>query len=228
MSNAKVALQSGQAQAAELHGKRLLVVMPGYVAPGDGEPFADGGMLGNAFARCLASMRAAATRQHVRFYRDFYANPRSAAYMFERVQDLLGDSPAEHRVLLLGPGLEISADAGRWASELQRLPAMAGQGAVDLDALARGFDAVLLVHADALGLGLVAIERKLSAAAPGRIFVLNGRRRFYRLDPRMQRLLRRRRVLAETRVVEAALGHVIPILGGFLALVDKLSSRKAA
>ncbi len=86
---------------------------------------------------------------------------------------------------------------------------------------------MLLVHADALGLGLGGLERELAAAFPEQVFVLNGRRRLYRLDPVMRRRLRRRRVLAETRIVEAALGRLVPVLAWALAAFDRLSRRPA-
>ena len=49
----------------------------------------------------------------------------------------------------------------------------------------------------------------MNAALPEKVFVLNGRHRFYRLDTTMQRRLRRRRVLAETRIVEIHAGSTI-------------------
>ena len=70
---------------AVLQVKRLLVLLPGYSAPTNSEPFADATIAGNILARLLAKLRRPAARDLVRFYRDFYANPRSPTYMLHSV-----------------------------------------------------------------------------------------------------------------------------------------------
>ncbi len=208
-----------------LSSERLLVVMPGYAAPRAGEPFGDGKLFGNAVAAVLTTFRSRRMREHVHFYRDFYANPRSSSYMLERLQELIGERCGQ-TMLLVGPGSQqVHAP---WATEIRRLPALPQQALTEIERLQVSHDAVLLVHADALGLGLAAIERTLSKGGPGRVFVLNGRRRFYRLDRAMQRVLARHRLLAHTRLVESALGLLVTIAGTLLAAMDRLFTSKKA
>jgi hypothetical protein len=202
--------------------RRLLVVFPGYVAPVEQLPFSDAGLFGNVLVRGLAAIRSPAMRQHVRFYRDYYANPRVPAYMREMLDRLFADSPSQARTLLVGPGAEIDPGTVHWADEVRRVDESFMREPFDLTHLGREHDAALLVHADALGLGLGAFERSLAAAFPGHMFVLNGRRRLYRLDARMRRRLGRRRVLAETRIVEAALARLVRVAAWLLAARDLL------
>ncbi len=217
---------SSPATDAVLAAERLLVLFPGYSAPSGSEPFADATMVGNAFARLLAMVRRPATRDHVRFYRDFYANPRSPAYMAERLRALFGSGEGRRRTLVLDPKLDGEDATAGWAGDIHRSADSLARSPGDLAEQMRAHDAVLLLHSDALGLGLGALERRLVGAFPAGVFVLNGRRRLYRLDARMQRRLRRRRVLAETRIVEAALARVVPILAWLLAGFDRFASRK--
>ena len=191
---------------AVLQVKRLLILLPGYSAPANSEPFADATIAGNILARLLAKLRRPAARDLVRFYRDFYANPRSPTYMLRYVCDLFESGEPQHRTLVVGPNLELEADVTEWASEIHHSEYKLAQATTDLAALAREYDAILLLHSDALGLGLGTLERAVNAALPEKVFVLNGRHRFYRLDTTMQRRLRRRRVLAETRIVEIHAG----------------------
>jgi len=206
--------------------KRLLVVFPGYAAPHNEEPFVDAAMLGNAFARMLTRLRDRATRDHVRSYRDFYANPRSATYMAERLRDLFEHGKRDGTALVLDPALDIDASETEWASEIRRGSDKLARMPRELLDLVPAYEAVLLVHSDALGLGLGRLERMLIAASPGGVFVLNGRRRLYRIDPRMQRRLSVRRIFAETRIVEMILARVVAIMGWLLAGYDRLLSRR--
>ena len=207
---------------AVLQVKRLLVLLPGYAAPTNSEPFADATIAGNVLARLLAKLRRPAARDYVRFYRDFYANPRSPTYMLQCTHALFESGGPQHRTLVLGPNLDLEADATGWASEIRHSEYKLPQSSRDLAALAREYDAVLLLHSDALGLGLGTLEHALDAAVPEKVFVLNGRRRLYRLDTTMQRRLRRRRVLAETRIVESVLAQLVPVAGWVLASFDRL------
>ena len=217
---------SSSAVTVILTTKRLLVLFPGYAAPTSSDEFVDGGPLGNVFAMLLVKLRVRAMREHVRFYRDYYANPRSPAYMAERLRELFDGSTEGRRVLVLDPTLDIDAASVAWASEVRRNEDRLARATHALSDLKSTHDAVLLVHSDALGLGLGPLERRLVVAFPSCVFVFNGRRRLYRLDRRMQRGLRRRRTLAETRIVEALLARLMPALGWLLAGFDRLTSRK--
>lgn len=211
---------------AVLQSKRLLVLFPGYAAPENSEPFTDARRIGNTFARLLAKVRRSTMRDHVRFYRNFYANPRSPAYMAERLQILFDSGEGRRRTLILGSQVDIGRDTARWATEVRYGDDRLAQTPRDVPELAREHDTVLLIHSDALGLGLGSLERSLVAAFPGSTFVLNGRRRLYQLDRRMQRRLGCSRVLAETRVAESALALLVPMVGWVLASFDRLARRR--
>jgi hypothetical protein len=216
---------SDQSRVALLETERLLVIFPGYAAPGDHDPFTDGGSLCNRLVRWFAARRKSVTREHVRLYRDFYANPRSPAYMAGRLERLFDSSDGQCRTLLLGPWADIGPGAARWAIEIRQIDESAVRSPVELPALKRDYDAVLLLHSDAIGIGLGALERALVVAFSREVFVLNGRGRLYRLDARMRRLLRRRRVLAQTRIIEAVLARLVPIVAWVLATHDRLTTR---
>ncbi len=219
-------VEASQADTLLTAAQRLLVVCPGYAAPVDQAPFTDAGWLGNVLARGLAVVRSPAMRRHVRFYRDFYANPREPAYMGEVLNRLFNNSDGQRKTLLSVPRVNIDPGMVRWASEIRHVDEEFVRNPRDLSDLPREHDAALLVHADALGLGLGAFERALAAAFPDKVFVLNGRRRLYHLDAPMRRRLARRRVLAETRVVEAVLARLVPIAGWLLAVRDRLTARQ--
>jgi hypothetical protein len=206
-----------------MSSEMLLIIIPGYVAPGRGESFNDAGFLGNMFVQFMAAIRNAAMREHVRFYRDFYANPRSSAYMVERLNELFEKSKGQIRTLVVGSRIKLDMHAAKWAHKIRQVDESVIRSPNDL--LHGDYDAVLLVTQDPLGLGLGAFERALDAAYRGKIFVMNGRRQVYRLDGRMQRVLGRRRVLAETRIVESILSRVVPIIGFFLATRDRLTHK---
>ena len=171
---------SSPAARAVLAAERLLVLFPGYSAPSGSEQFADATMVGNAFARLLAMMRRPATRDHVRLYRDYYANPRGPGYMAERLRALVGSGEGRRRTLVLDAKLDCKDARAGWDGDICRSVESLARSPGDLAELLRTHDAVLMLHSDALGLGLGALERRLVGALPAGVFVLNGRRRLYR------------------------------------------------
>jgi hypothetical protein len=216
---------SDQSRVALLETERLLVIFPGYAAPGDHDPFTDGGSLCNRLVEWFAERQNSVTREHARIYRDFYANPRSPAYMAGSLEGLFDSSDGQRRTLLLGPWADVAPGAAHWANEIRRIDENAVRSPVELPTLKRDHDAVLLMHSDAIGIGLGALERALVAAFSREVFVLNGRGRLYRLDARMRRLLRRRRVIAHTRIIEAVLARLVPIAVWVLVTHDRLTTR---
>jgi hypothetical protein len=73
---------------------------------------------------------------------------------------------------------------------------------------------VILAHHDALGLGLYSLERALLAQFKD-TFVINGRRRVYRLDQSAQQEHKLRRFLAQTRLAELLISYRIDLLTFF-------------
>jgi len=211
-------IELGGALAVE----RLLVVWPAYSATKEGEAFRDGGAVSNWLARTLASRRSEAVRYHVRIHRDFYANPRSAAYMAKLAGDALGRRHSGRITVLADRDLNIGRTDAPWAEQFVLAKHRLCSGEVDIHAQA---DAVLLLHPDPLGMGLGRLERKLLMQFPGKVYVLNGRQRAYRLDQRMVRVLRRHRFVAETRIVEKLLALLLPMCGMLLSFYDRVARR---
>jgi hypothetical protein len=192
--------------------RRVLVVAPGYMAsPTSRNP----GGVAQPF-RTLGGLWRALTREpyrcHVRFYRDFYANPRSGAYMAARLDELFAQHcPGAKAIVLAAPGALGDGVSGSWAEEVRTLPA-GGEPIQLVPEFARhalkamgdeAFDAVLILHPDAIGLGQEPLERALESILPGHLFALSGRRRLRHLDAAQLRRFRLRRFVAETRVYEA-------------------------
>ncbi len=192
--------------------KRVLAVMPGYAADEGSRRVGEGHLLFRGLGLIWRVLTTESYRGFVRGYRDFYANPRSSAYMAARLSELMAsafpdaslgiiaiDPPSLPAPLREHPSVELTSVA-----TIEDLDA-----AIAADAEAKPSDLTLLLHYDALGLGLGAIEKRLLKLVPHATFVMNGRRRVYRLDRTMRKRLAPRRWLAETRLVELGLGHVI-------------------
>jgi len=128
----------------------------------------------------------------------FKANPRSAAYMKERLAENWPDAAF----------IDVDADPG-W----DRVLAEAGR--------------VVLLYPDAIGLGWDTVERRvMRRMSAGTIEVLNGRRRVFTLDRATRRRLRLRRRLERSMIAECAMGALMLIATPFLYGVDLLRGRR--
>ncbi|MGI9498848.1 MAG: hypothetical protein ACR2P3_02325 [Geminicoccaceae bacterium] len=199
--------------------ERVVVVMPGYAAEGSARRLGEGHFL----CRCLGFLWRALTmesyRSFVRGYRDFYANPRSSNYMAARLSALMDNAFPEADLLLLAVDVpSLPEPLSPWQDTIEMIPVPSAQdlrATLERSAKDVSFDVALLLHHDAIGLGLARLEKTLLEAAPGRTFVMNGRRRVYRLDRKMEQRLAWRRFLAETRIAELGLSLVIGIAARF-------------
>jgi hypothetical protein len=165
-----------------------------------------------------------AVRGHRIVHRDHYANPRSLPYLTALIGDAVGHlSPATP------PDLVVDR---RFDERLPETVANAFGRVVEADVVdqsewtrgvlaeSHGYDHVVLVYADALGLGCERAER-MALRGRGSVLVVNGRRRAFRIDRRLGRRLRLSRWLARTRIAERTLGAVIRPVAGTLALWDR-------
>jgi hypothetical protein len=212
--------------ATELAAERLFVLFPGYSAPKDEEPFRDGGSLSNQLVRNLAAWRSPDMRRHVRVYRDFYANPRAPDYMAKLAGEIVARSRIGQVTVLIDPAVTVAQADTPWTNDIRVVERQLRDATLDdLGINPKPGDAVLLLHSDPLGMGLGDLERQLSKVFPGRVFILNGRRRAYRLAERMSRILRRHRIIAETRVVEALLARLVGVVAAVLAFGDRIMQR---
>lgn len=88
-------------------------------------------------------------------------------------------------------------------------------------------DNVVLLFPDSIGLDFGIIERSIGSRWPAkRMFALNGRRRFFRLDAAMRRRIAVRRFLEKSRIPEAGLLVVFMVATPFLALFDVARGRR--
>lgn len=96
------------------------------------------------------------------------------------------------------------------------------EGRIQPDAAAIA-DNIILLFPDAIGMDFGDIERNVAARWPsGRVFVLNGRRRFFKLDAPMRRKLALRRFLEATRLPELVFFAVFLVATPMLLLIDAL------
>jgi hypothetical protein len=176
----------------------------------------------------LERFESPAARGHRIVHRDHYANPRSLDYLLRLVSaacpslcsdtapDLVLDREFERT---LEPEQRSRFDRVEVADVVK--PSAWSQGPLgDLDRYAN----VVLVYADALGLGVGAAER-LAVKRCGSVLVINGRRRAFRMTRRVGRRVELSRFLAHTRVVERGFALVVRPLAALLASVDALVKR---
>jgi len=159
-------------------------------------------------------------REYVATWRDFYANPRNAAY-----QRRLAEAVAAR----CAPGSSIVVDArlapeavpvtGVEADRVSRRD-LGAEKAADLPSA----PVVVFVYPDPLGLSWQRLEAAISAQGRS-MFIVNGRGRLFRLDRQAARALRLRRFMATTRIAELLAGLLLVPISGIFALRDRLNGR---
>jgi hypothetical protein len=173
----------------------------------------------SAFQRFLKRTPIGRWRAHCAYQAEYYANPRPLAYSLDSIGRFCATNEVKGTVriavdpALTEPGTAPSAVAGPVE-------------VVDPDAAVRNPRAtvIVLVYADPIGMGCERIESGLSAGLP--VFVVNGRRRAFRLTPAMAKELTRRRFHTRWRLVELGLAIVGFPVSAALALSDRFG-RKA-
>ena len=191
----------------------VLAIIPGYAA--EISVIGEGSALLSVAGWLWRVVTTGNFKSFVRQYRDYYANPRTSAYMAEALGELIHKTLPDAQVVLLCAAQDDFPSS--WAS--RRLsPEAAPAGFSDLvDSLAPTvvFDAAILAHHDPLGLGLYPLERTLLAQFKD-VFIVNGRRRVYRLDQAALDAHKLRRFLAQTRLAEVMMSYRIDLLAVFL------------
>lgn len=193
-----------------IHGK-VLVVLFGY-----GLPTCNVAKPVGFAAKCLDQVFSLYVR-----YRDFYLAPRPQGVMLGYLERALAQGRPSS-VDITGCGApqpdKYSLDdafARRdidWRTELPDF---------------QGYDTLLLVYPDPLGMGWSKLESRLMGAGCQNLVVLNGRSRLFNLTRDVHRLLRGRRTLALTRWPDLLCGLLIPPLAAILAVKDVFTGKKA-
>jgi hypothetical protein len=178
----------------------------------------------------LERFESPAARGHRILHRDHYANPRTLPYVIALIEEAASvlsagagaDLVIDSRYQAMPPE-EITRGFGRiWSADL----ASAGPWRAELLPHVAGYAHVVLVYPDALGLGCETGER-LVLDAHASVFVLNGRRRLFRVDSSLAMRLQFSRFLARTRVVERMLAAIIGPVAGVLARRDRAEGRQS-
>ena len=221
--NMQVKLRLGEFGNPRIAG-RVLVVLCSYrggtarklswrcPAPGDA--------IGRRIGSLIDLLTLYPLRAHAARMRDYFANPRLFGTQLDLAQAALASGQAS--------SVHVLIDAPLVSSVPRNLPM--GEGPPEIRALDRevldlsGFDTVLLVYADPLGLSFGPLESRVLAEAPN-VVVVNGRRRLFPLTHRARRALRWRRILATTRIPELAMAVAVISLSAALVAYDWLRRR---
>jgi hypothetical protein len=160
----------------------------------------------------------------------FYANPRPLPFLAGLARQAFAEAGLACGLrAVLDASLVADAGAGAEFEESTAVNISTGPGREQVrQRLGRDdWDVVLLVYPDAIGLGAGALERlALDTGRP--VYVLNGRRRLFALDPGTRAALVRRRFLARSRVVEKLLAVLAFPVGAFFLACSWLTQRRGA
>lgn len=89
-----------------------------------------------------------------------------------------------------------------------------------------GTGEVILLYPDSIGQGFKEIEDRMLRDFPGKVRVLNGRRRLFPLTPRTLKRLRFKRFVERTMLGELCFLIAFVILSSFFVAVDFLKGRR--
>jgi hypothetical protein len=161
-------------------------------------------------------------RQFIANNRDYAANRRSFSYQLGLTKEILSSGGFAEVALMIDKefsGASITHEFEQIGHVAIR--DIAGITANDFI----GFDSVILVYPDALGLGWSGVERKLLTGLKAPLFFANGRRRLMRLDSSTRRRLVWHRFLANSRLAELLLGVIVIPFAILCATVDALRGK---
>lgn len=169
-------------------------------------------------------------RGHRIDHRDHYANPRTLPYQVAMIaaaiERLTPDAAADLVIdSALGPDAARELAGGFGRIEVVDLvqPRMWKH---NLATRSRDYDNVVLIYADALGLGCEEAERRMVRES-GRVLAINGRRRAFVVDAGFSARMDLHRWLARTRIVERLLAVAVRPFAGVLGFLDRAAGRSA-
>lgn len=180
-------------------------------------------------SRISRLVESPARRGHRIVHRDFYANARSFDYQLAMVQTARASIGDTHTFDIVVDASVSQADKDKISSlgfnEIKEQDLSLNAQKTDRSfGNANAYTNIILVYADALGLGCAQLEKQaLKTGNP--VFVINGRRRAFSLTRQLNRRLSVSRMLANTRIVERILSIAIVAVAFCLAKTDQ--ARKA-
>ena len=172
--------------------------------------------------RVLDGMTAYPLRQFIANNRDHAANPRSVGYQLGVAQEIVSFGGFSESAFILDARFSDPAMTRQFE---QLGPVSVRDIAMVAPNDVTGYNAVILVYPDALGLGWSGLERKLLAGLRAPVFFANGRRRLMLLDAAAHRRLVWRRALANSRVAELLFGMLVIPVAISCAAVDALRGK---
>jgi hypothetical protein len=170
------------------------------------------------WASLPALKKALLWKSYGQFCRD---NPRSLRYMSDRAMEQLAESDAVIDALM-PEGSPEQLDAGLRTRIRETFPLQVGnkiERTTRQLLKSQPYDLVLLFFPDAIGYGWGAAEKAL-AKLKAPLWVVNGRRRVFPLNPRFRRKLRLRRLIEASWLVETIFVLSLACIGLGLALWD--------
>lgn len=153
-----------------------------------------------------------ASRRQLHEYR---ANPRSVEYMLDRATEFKAQSApgAVADVLVEGETL-MPEKHYAWIRQIQTV-------LVDLS----GYDTVVLLYPDAIGLGWDTLERTVGDLHAQQCIVINGRRRIFIWDHASRRALAWRRLLYRFSFLEGLFAALLFVASVWFAVADLCAGR---
>lgn len=166
-------------------------------------------------------------RKHYRDQANFYANPRSVSYQLGAIKEFCSiNGVGENIDLALDENLAPypAEDIDSNFKQVYKISLFPTKGL--RDRLQKQYDNIVIVYSDAIGLGCEEIEKAI--ASHSSVFVINGRRRAFKLSLDFQKALNRRRFYCKWRIVEALLAFSFIFLSGAFALSDWLNKKDSS
>ncbi len=152
------------------------------------------------------------TRRRLLEYR---ANPRSVEYMLDRAEEFKTQYATNAITdVLVERDASVPEKHRTWIRQVQ----VAGSRL-------SGYDAVIFLYPDAIGLGWDATEQSLRQLNTRQYLVINGRRRIFVWDDASRRALAWRRLLYRVSFLELLFAPVMFIAASWFALSDALTRR---
>lgn len=146
---------------------------------------------------------------------EYRANPRSLEYMLDRAAEFKAQFAPGAAADVLVTGEAVIPEKHRvWIRQVQTAP-------VNFN----GYDTVVLLYPDAIGLGWGPVERSLRDLRARQYLIINGRRRIFVWDDASRCALAWRRLLYRVSFSEALFAALIFVAGAWFAAADLWTGR---
>lgn len=166
--------------------------------------------------RVLNAVTLLHLRRFIAAMRDHFANPRSVDYQMA-IADAIVERGAFSEVTIIADSRLASGEVAPMTPSGRDIE-MCRLDCAYLEALA-GYDTIVLVYPDALGLTWSKLERS-AARKSINVIIANGRRQVFTWNRRIAKSLAVRRFLSNTRIMELLWGVLIIPISATLAVFD--------